>query len=162
MHHNMGKMIWPAVLSFYYPHLGMHPIGQVISSIVLLTVTTGWTSVRLRAQPYLSVGWFFFLGTLVPVIGIVQVGGHAMADRYTYVPLIGLFIMIAWGLTELMDVMFRKGKAIVAVSAIVVVLILSVLYFFRCVYGRIAFFCLHMPLMLIVMMESSSIFSLMR
>ena len=59
-------------------------------------------SIRLiRKAPYFAVGWFWYLGTLVPVIGIVQVGGQAMADRYTYIPLIGIFIIVAWGVPEL-------------------------------------------------------------
>ena len=54
-----------------------------------------------RRQPYLVTGWFWYLGTLVPVIGIVQVGVHGMADRYTYIPLVGLFIMVLWGIHDL-------------------------------------------------------------
>jgi len=127
----IGKMVWPASLSFYYPHPGMRPIGQIALSAAFLVLVTCWVVVCLREQPYLSVGWFFYLGTLVPVIGIVQVGGHAMADRYTYIPLIGLFIMMAWGMPELITMMFRKGKAIAAVCAAIVLSLLSVLCFFQ-------------------------------
>lgn len=94
----VGKMIWPEHLAIYYPHPGdALPLWQpVAAGLVLATISI----VALRAarrHPYLVVGWLWYLGTLVPVIGVVQIGGQAMADRYAYVPLIGLFFMIAWG-----------------------------------------------------------------
>jgi tetratricopeptide (TPR) repeat protein len=91
------KTIWPVDLAVLYPHLGMPPLWPVLASAVLLVAVTGlaW---RLRTRaPYLAVGWSWYLGTLVPVIGLVQIGSHAMADRYTYIPLLGLFIALAWG-----------------------------------------------------------------
>jgi tetratricopeptide (TPR) repeat protein len=130
----IGKMFWPAGLSFYYPHPGMQPAGHVLLSMILLAVITGWAVVWFRRQPFLWVGWFFYLGTLVPVIGIVQVGGHAMADRYTYLPLIGLFIMLAWGLPEWLRAVFRKGEAFAAAGGIAVLVLLSVLCLFQ---GRV-------------------------
>ncbi len=93
----IGKMIWPANLACLYPHpLDTLPTWQVVGSLLLL-LSISILVVRARGRrPYLPVGWFWYLGTLVPVIGLVQVGPQAMADRYTYVPLIGLFLMIAW------------------------------------------------------------------
>jgi hypothetical protein len=90
--------IWPSGLAVYYPHpLKAHPVGLVTASaLLLLAITVGVVALR-RKYPYFLVGWFWFLGTLVPVIGLVQVGGQALADRYTYVPIIGLFVMAAWG-----------------------------------------------------------------
>lgn len=91
------QMFWPTDLSVFYPH----PQGQLsvftvlFSSLVLLAVT-GVVIWQFRRKPYLPVGWFWYVGTLVPVIGLVQVGAQARADRYTYVPLTGLFIMLAW------------------------------------------------------------------
>jgi Tfp pilus assembly protein PilF len=91
------KTIWPVDLAVLYPHIGMPPLWLALASAVLLVAVTGvaW-HLRTRA-PYLAVGWFWYLGTLVPVIGLVQIGTHAMADRYTYIPLLGLFIALAWG-----------------------------------------------------------------
>jgi protein O-mannosyl-transferase len=94
--------VWPAKLAIYYPHArGAIPFMQpFISTLVLLIITA--VAVRSRRRfPYLMVGWLWYLVTLVPVIGIVQVGDQALADRYTYVPLIGVFIMIVWFVKDL-------------------------------------------------------------
>jgi protein O-mannosyl-transferase len=101
----LWKMIWPSHLAPLYPHPGNSlAIWQVgISALVLLAVTVAVA--RFRAKRYLLTGWLWFLGTLVPVIGLVQVGDQAMADRYAYIPLIGIFVMIAWGSTDLADSM---------------------------------------------------------
>lgn len=91
------KMIWPVDLAVFYPHFGMPPLWLGLASAVLLVAVTWFAwHVRTRA-PYLAVGWFWYLGTLVPVIGLIQIGSHAMADRYTYIPLLGVFIALVWG-----------------------------------------------------------------
>ena len=99
----LWKMIWPTHLAPLYPHPGnsLAAWQVVISALVLLTVTGA--VLRFRAKRYLLTGWLWFLGTLVPVIGLVQVGDQAMADRYAYITLIGIFIMIAWGVADLAD-----------------------------------------------------------
>ncbi len=99
----LEKMVWPRELSILYPHLGNAlPIWKaLVCGLVLLGVTI-WVVRKVRNAPYLAVGWFWFLGTLVPVIGIVQVGDQAMADRYMYIPQIGIFIAIAWGIGDVM------------------------------------------------------------
>jgi Flp pilus assembly protein TadD len=93
---------WPNNLAVYYP---LAPTGipawQVIGAAFLLTGITALCFVERRNRPYLIVGWLWFLGTLVPVIGLVQVGGQTMADRYFYIPSIGLFIALVFGLTDL-------------------------------------------------------------
>ena len=97
------KTFWPSELTFLYPHPGQWPAGIVLTSailLLLLTVIVVWIG---RSRAYLPVGWFWFLGTLVPVIGLVQVGLQSMADRYTYIPLIGIFVMLVWGAAEIMD-----------------------------------------------------------
>jgi tetratricopeptide (TPR) repeat protein len=100
----MGKMIWPHHLTVYYPHPGSAlPIWQAAGAALLLICVSIVIMRASRQQPYLLVGWLWYLGTLVPVIGLVQVGTQAMADRYTYVPLIGLFIIIAWGFPDLLE-----------------------------------------------------------
>ena len=98
----MGKTIWPVNLAVYYPHPGLLPLWQALGAILLLIAVTIPVIRTAKRLPYLAVGWLWFTGTLVPVIGIVQVGRQAMADRYTYIPLIGLFVMAAWGIPDLL------------------------------------------------------------
>ena len=94
----LGKTIWPARLAVFYPHPGHSlPWSEVIAAAVILVAITMAVLYFHRAR-YLGMGWFLFVTTLIPVIGIVQVGFQAMADRYAYIPCIGLFIIIAWGL----------------------------------------------------------------
>lgn len=98
----LGKMIWPFDLAFHYPHPKGHlTVTAVIGALLLLAAISAAAIWLRRRARYFPVGWFFFLGTLVPVIGIVQVGGQAMADRYTYIPLTGVFIVLAWGAMDL-------------------------------------------------------------
>jgi tetratricopeptide (TPR) repeat protein len=97
----IGKMLWPDDLSVLYPHPGHWPAGRVIACGALLVAITAGALALARRRPYLPVGWLWFIGTMIPVIGLVQVGIQSMADRYTYVPMIGLFIMLAWGLWDL-------------------------------------------------------------
>jgi tetratricopeptide (TPR) repeat protein len=92
----LGKLFWPANLALPYPHPERWPIGYVLFAVVLVSVLCAAAVVWRRKLPYLFVGWFWFLGTLIPVIGLIQVGGQSIANRYTYVPLIGLFIALTW------------------------------------------------------------------
>jgi tetratricopeptide (TPR) repeat protein len=101
----LGQTFWPTGLAVLYPHpsesLGWAQAGAAGALLILIT---GWALWRMRTQPYLLVGWLWFLGTLVPVSGlVVQVGSQARADRYTYIPLIGLFMGLVWGLGDLVD-----------------------------------------------------------
>ena len=96
----IGKMIWPLNLAVLYPFREWHP-GQVMMSGLLILVLSILAVQAWRKFPYLTLGWLWYLGTLVPVIGLVQVGAQSMADRYTYIPLIGLFIIIAWGMRDI-------------------------------------------------------------
>jgi len=95
----IGQMFVPVHLAVFYPYRAVPMWQAALAAVVLLAISTVAT-LRWRAQPYLATGWFWFLGTLVPVIGIVQVGSQAHADRYTYIPLIGLSIMLAWGAAD--------------------------------------------------------------
>jgi len=92
----LSKTFWPADLALIYPHPHHWPFIEVAGSALLLLLWTGLILWRARQQPYLFTGWFWFLGTLVPVIGLVQVGVQSMADRYTYLPGIGLLIAVVW------------------------------------------------------------------
>jgi Tfp pilus assembly protein PilF len=97
----MGKLIWPAQLAVYYPYPREWGGWSIILSGLLLLMITVLAIRFVRRLPWLAVGWLWYLGTLVPVIGLIQVGSQAMADRYTYIPSIGFFIIIAWGIEEI-------------------------------------------------------------
>jgi tetratricopeptide (TPR) repeat protein len=96
----LSKMFWPSDLSILYPHPGHWPTWHVAGAAVLLLAICVVVALLARRQPFLAVGWLWFCGTLVPVSGLVQVGIQSMADRYTYLPLIGVFIMLVWGIVE--------------------------------------------------------------
>jgi tetratricopeptide (TPR) repeat protein len=98
----LANALWPEGLAVFYPHLRFQfPLWQGLAAGVVLAGITVAVLRQARRRPYLLVGWLWYLGTLVPVIGLVQVGNQAMADRYTYVPLIGLFIAVVWEAAEL-------------------------------------------------------------
>jgi hypothetical protein len=110
------KTIWPNDLAVLYPYPLSLPTWQVFGAVLLMTVVTVMVTVKARKVPYLVVGWLWYIGTLVPVIGIVQVGLQARADRYTYIPLIGLFIMVTWGISELSAKWRYRKEALFALS----------------------------------------------
>jgi protein O-mannosyl-transferase len=98
----LGKMLWPMHLAVHYPLAGPDvPVARALGAGLILVVITLLVLGPGRRRPYLTVGWLWYLGTLVPVIGLVQVGSQALADRYTYVPLIGLFLLLTWGVADL-------------------------------------------------------------
>jgi tetratricopeptide (TPR) repeat protein len=112
----LGKAFWPTDLSIFYPHPGAWPAWQVLGCLALLLLLTA-TAIRLRRRaPYAIVGWLFFLGVLVPTIGIIQVGRQALADRYTYIPLIGIFWIVAWGVPDLTS-RWPRARIALAVGA---------------------------------------------
>ena len=96
----LGKTFWPTVLACPYPHPGHWELSLVVYSVALIAGLSALAVLYARRYPFFFTGWFWFVGTLIPVIGLVQVGGQPMADRYTYIPLIGLFIAFVWGLGE--------------------------------------------------------------
>ena len=98
----IAKMLWPVHLSAFYPHSYSLPMWQVAGAGLLLMLIFWGCILTVKRWPYLLVGWLFYLGTLFPVIGLIQVGEQSMADRYTYVPLIGIFIILGWGLPDLL------------------------------------------------------------
>jgi tetratricopeptide (TPR) repeat protein len=113
------KMIWPQNLAFFYPFPSKLPIWQLIAATIILGVITALALKSLKDRPYVIVGWLWYLGTLAPVIGLIKIGDFSMADRYTYVPLIGLFIILAWGLPDLLRKWRHKTVAL-SLSAIFV------------------------------------------
>jgi tetratricopeptide (TPR) repeat protein len=114
----IGKLFWPKDLSVLYPHPGHWPAWEVIAAAVMLAGVFAVVMAGAGKRPWLAVGWLWFWGMLVPVIGLVQVGVQSMADRYTYVPLIGLLIMLAWGIDELVPVRPWRGGALALGAAV--------------------------------------------
>jgi tetratricopeptide (TPR) repeat protein len=126
--HYIAKMIWPGDLAFFYPLPWMWPLWQVIGAAILFFAASFMAIRWAKRFPYLMVGWLWYVGTLVPVIGIVQAATQAMADRYTYVPLIGLFIIIAWGIPELLRRWRWRKEALAASSASILLCLIIVTY----------------------------------
>ncbi|MDH4207117.1 MAG: tetratricopeptide repeat protein, partial [Desulfobacteraceae bacterium] len=115
------KMIWPQNLAVYYPYPHALPAWQVIGAFLLLVIVTFLAFRWVRLTPYFTVGWLWYIGTLFPVIGLVQAGlWPAMADRFTYVPLIGLFIVIAWGVPDFVGRWRYRKAGFIAVSTALV------------------------------------------
>ena len=92
----LGKTFWPSDLAVFYPYPPGWPLASVLAATAFLLAVSLAAIWLIRRRPFVAVGWFWFVGMLVPVIGLVQVGRHALADRYTYLPLIGLFVMLVW------------------------------------------------------------------
>jgi tetratricopeptide (TPR) repeat protein len=113
------KMIWPQNLAFFYPFPDILPAWQIMAATLALAIFTTLAIRSIKNRPYFIVGWLWYLGTLVPVIGLVKIGDFAMADRYTYVPLIGLFIIISWGVPDLLQKWHNKALALFLASLVV-------------------------------------------
>ena len=121
----LGKMIWPQNLTCFYPYHGEFPWWQSSGSLMLLVLISVAAIKSTQRHPYFITGWLWYLGTLVPVIGFVKIGDFSMADRYTYVPIIGIFVVIAWGVPDLLK-RWRHRKPALTVFAIVVLFSLMV------------------------------------
>jgi Tfp pilus assembly protein PilF len=123
----MGQLFYPVGLAVFYPHPGDgRPIGQIAGALLLLAVITAAAAVCWRrTRPYLLVGWFWYLGMLVPVIGLVQVGQHAMADRYTYLPQIGLAIGLTWGAKQIFRAWPRHAWPQGVIAALVAMVLMG-------------------------------------
>ena len=113
----IARMFWPANLAAYYPYSHELPVWRAVAAGVVLVGITALVLRWFRPYPYLAVGWFWYLGTLVPVIGFVQVGGQSSADRYTYVPMVGLTIMLSWGAADFVK-RYPRARTVAAVSAV--------------------------------------------
>jgi len=130
----MKKMIWPFDLAVFYPFNYNMSLWCIFFCLFIIIVTTVFACFYFRRFPYLITGWFWFLGTLVPVIGIIQVGSQSMADRYAYVPLIGIFIGLIWGAGDIIKK--RKLKIIPAAFALLMILILTITACFQVRYWK--------------------------
>ncbi|MFZ3207694.1 MAG: hypothetical protein WA140_02530 [Geobacteraceae bacterium] len=124
-------MLWPSNLSAYYPY---NPAAiqtwQVGSALAVISAFSVLAIVAARRFPHCTVGWFWYIGAFVPVIGFIRIGEQAMADRYTYIPLIGLFILIVWGVADLTD-RFRFPDAAVVAAATVLITACTLLTFLQ-------------------------------
>lgn len=117
----LGKIFWPANLSISYPHIRADvPIASLIAAVALLLLITWAVVRRYGSEPYLLIGWLWFLGTLVPVIGLVQVGSQAMADRYIYVPMIGIIVAAVWVVADIVPANQRAQTALPIAGALII------------------------------------------
>jgi protein O-mannosyl-transferase len=120
-----GKFFWPVDLAVLYPHPGFWPVWQVLGAAAILLIVSGLSIGLIRRRPYLAVGWFWFLGVLVPVIGLVQVGVQSMADRYSYVSMLGLAILSVWAAGDLIR-HFPFGRLGAHMAAAIAAIVLAV------------------------------------
>jgi tetratricopeptide (TPR) repeat protein len=131
----LGKTFWPHDLAISYPFPDQLPLWPVLSASLLILVISAFVIVMMKRLPYLFAGWFWFTITMAPVIGIIQINSQAMADRYHYLPSIGLAIILAWGLPLLFSRDDTRRK-ILFPAAIASLLILSVLTWQQCRYWK--------------------------
>jgi tetratricopeptide (TPR) repeat protein len=97
----LGMAFWPSKLAAFYPHpTKLFPVWQVAGAVILLLAVTAMAVLQRRERPYVIVGWLWFVGAMIPMIGLVQVGGHALADRFAYIPFIGLFLIVVWQVAD--------------------------------------------------------------
>lgn len=123
----LGKTVWPAGLSVFYPRsLFPPPFANILGAALLLMVVTLIAFVVRKRCSYLFTGWMWYLITLLPVIGLVQIGSHSIADRYTYIPLIGIFVMIAWGVPQLAE-KWRLREPVLCLLSVVLMVIMVLL-----------------------------------
>lgn len=129
--------LWPTKLAVIYSYTIVEStlIWHAALSAVLIVLISVAVLCNIRKRPYLPVGWFWFVGTLVPVIGLIQTGMHSRADRYMYVPLIGLSIIAAWGAFEALKDWRLKNRAL-AVAAVIVLFFFSILTYYQAGYWR--------------------------
>jgi Flp pilus assembly protein TadD len=123
----LEKLVWPANLSVIYPVVNSWPASEVVGSCLLLLCVSVIAIVLWRSAPYLATGWFWFLGTLVPVIGLVAVGEQSIANRYTYIPSIGLLIALVWGAHDLLRRRWFPSwaSALLATAAVVLCVVVT-------------------------------------
>jgi len=114
------QMLWPTDLTLAYNHPGKVPVWQTATEATLLIAVTIYAFVARRRSPYVFAGWFWYLVMLLPVLGLIQVGGQAHADRYTYLPQIGLYIAATWGIIDVSRPLPYRASVLGAVAAIII------------------------------------------
>jgi Tfp pilus assembly protein PilF len=115
----LGKTFVPVDLAVFYPFPVEIATWKVVAALALVLAVSAGALIKVRRAPYAAVGWFWFVGALIPVLGLLKVGNQAMADRYTYIPSIGLTIALVWGLQEIVGRRFPKILAVLAVTGLV-------------------------------------------
>ena len=131
----LGKTFWPVNLAVFYPYEFSLDLWKILVSGLILLIITAAVTYYIKKMPFLFVGWFWYVGTLIPVIGLIQVGSQAMADRYTYMPSIGIAILLSWGMPFLFQRLAIRKKILFSV-AIAVLCILSVSTWMQCGYWK--------------------------
>jgi hypothetical protein len=131
----LEKTFWPHDLTFFYPFSDQLRLWQVLGSVLLILVMSTAIILAVKRLPYLFVGWFWYAITIAPVIGIIQIGDHVMADRYTYLPSVGIAVMLAWGISSLIKSEDLRKK-ILFPSGIAVLAIIAVLTWKQCSYWK--------------------------
>ena len=129
------KTAWPEKLAVFYPYSGHWPTLVVLGALLLVTIISVIAIAKRRTTPWFGVGWFWYLGTLVPVIGVIQVGFQSMADRYTYFPLVGIFMVVAWSIPDRWLAQ-KQARVVVGASASVIVLVAASLAFVQVGYWK--------------------------
>jgi Flp pilus assembly protein TadD len=124
------RMIWPSGLAFFYPHPVTIPLWKSISTLIALGAVSLLVFRERERHPYLPVGWLWYLGMLLPVIGLIQVGPHAMADRYAYVPMIGISMMITWGFPDMANSL-RIHRNVVSIAAVLTLMFFTAMTWFQ-------------------------------
>jgi tetratricopeptide (TPR) repeat protein len=114
----LGQMFWPTRLAWFYSYADSVPLWQPAAALVVLLGITVLAIFLWRTHPYFVTGWFWYLGMLVPVIGLVQVGAQSRADRYTYIPMVGLLWILAWGAVDVLRKWPRAKPFIAAAAAV--------------------------------------------
>ena len=131
----LGKTFWPANLALFYPYNFSLPLWKVLTAAIVLIFITVFVLYYVRKMPFLFMGWFWYLLTLVPVIGLVPSGAQATADRYTYLPSIGIAVMLAWGIPFLFQREYVR-KTILFPAGMVMIFCLAVLTWQQCGYWK--------------------------
>jgi protein O-mannosyl-transferase len=130
------QMLWPVNLAVFYPHPENRlPDWEIVSCLLLLTCITAGAIALRKQRPYFITGWLWYLGMLVPVIGLVQVGWQGRADRYTYLPQVGLYIAATWGVADL-TALYRHQRSIVSTAAVLVIGALTLCAWVQTSYWR--------------------------
>jgi tetratricopeptide (TPR) repeat protein len=121
----LQKLFLPFDLAVIYPYPESFGSGIVVVAVLVLSAITFLVCWKMSRYPYVLVGWFWFLGSMIPMIGIIQVGYQSMADRYTYLPFIGLYILLAWLCADIFN---RNRKLLIAISLVWIGLLMSLTY----------------------------------
>jgi len=115
----LWKTVWPDQLAVMYPLPDHWPVWQVMTSSMVVIVVSVWALLQARRRPYLLFGWLWYLGTLLPTVGIIPVGWQSIADRYTYVPLIGVFVAVTWGVADCLPAWARRTSVAGVTAAVI-------------------------------------------